>query len=720
MPHADLLDEARDRFKLAVDADARQREQEREDLRFQVPEEQWEDSARKARMGDQFTPPRPTLSITKIDAPVRLTRNLARAAKLGVNVHPISEEADEETAEIIQGLYRRIERDSNATTARMWAFDRALKAGRGFYRVTTAYDEDADETFDQEIRIERILYQDAVYLDPAALQPDWSDGEWAFVTAWVPLPTFKRQYPGAKVSTGDSAIAWEDSQRSAPDWVRGGFGKDSAVLIAEYWYKEHETVTVEIGEHKRQRDEVRVYVAKITGAEIVEEPTLWNGHYIPIIPVLGSELQPYDERRRFAGMITNAKDGQRLYNYAASSMVEGMALEPKAPFIGVEGQFEGHEAQWLQANTRNFPYLEYRPRDLNGTPAPPPQRAQVDGTRMNLAVMALREADGFIQSTTAVHEPSLGRLSKDERSGRAILALQQQADTSNGDYISNLAEVAMAYEARVVLDLMPAIYDRPGRITRIIRGDDQKSESVALNAPFVAEEGRPRVVPQGTKGAKTYDLAAGRYGLDVDIGRSYRTRLQEGDEALTRIVEARPDMMEVFGDIWFQFRDHPGANEISKRLAKIREMKYPGLGEGEGGQMPPEQIQAQAQAMKQENEALKQHLQAAGQAIQTDQAKQQAQLMKAQMDGQAALAKAQMDQQTALAKVQMEIASKEAIAAAQEETKRLIAGLRAEIEGVKALVQTQDSAEERRESMAHEVAMAAAQPPAPTPAGDGA
>lgn len=714
----DLLEKARACFKLADEAENRQRIQEREDLRFQVPEEQWDDASRAARRGDAITPARPMLSITQLDAPIRLTRNQARAAKLGVNVHPVTEGADEDTAEVIQGLYRRIERDSNATTARMWALDRALKTGRGFYRIITAYDEDAGDTFDQEIRIERILYQDSVYLDPTAKEPDWSDGKWAFVVGWLTRRDFKELYPDARISAASSTAEWEAIWSVTPEWARGGFGDDSAVRIAEYWYKETTRTKVKVGDQEREREDVAVYVCTFTGPEILEKPKRWNGRYIPIVPVLGNELQPFDERRRFAGMITNAKDAQRFFNYAASSLVEGMALEPKAPFIGAEGQFEDHEDQWRQANIRNFPFLEYKPIDLNGKPAPPPQRAQVDGTRMSLATMGLQAASGWVQQTTAVHEPSLGKEDREHRSGRALLALQSQADMSNGDYITGL-EVAMAYEARVVLDLMPAVYDRPGRVTRILRGDDQKTEAVMLNAPFVAKDGRPQRVQKGVQGAKQFDLRAGRYGINVEIGRSFRTRLQEGDESLSRLIEARPDLLEVIGDIWFNFKDLPAAREISKRFAKLREAKHPGLGEGEDGQPSPEAAAAKAQAMQQENAQLKQQLQGAAQAIQTDQAKQQAQIAKAQIDQRGAVAKAQMDHQASLEKTRMETESREIIAAAQEETKRLIAGLQLQIDAQAALLEAAGVHMEHREGMAHEVAMAAAQPtPEPEPPGE--
>ena len=49
--HDKLLEKAKRCFKLACEAEAKQREREREDLRFQVPEYQWDDAARAERDG---------------------------------------------------------------------------------------------------------------------------------------------------------------------------------------------------------------------------------------------------------------------------------------------------------------------------------------------------------------------------------------------------------------------------------------------------------------------------------------------------------------------------------------------------------------------------------------------------------------------------------------------------------------------------------------------
>lgn len=432
-----LLERVKRCLKDAMEADADQRQREELALRFQVGSLQWDDASRNARAGGfeggVAVPARPTLSISKLDQPIQIVLNQARNARLGVNIHPVSEDSDKEGAEVRQGLYRRIERDSNASQARLWALDRATKCGRGVYRVNKKWDEDADaETFDQEITIDCILDQSMVYFDPASQRPDKSDGEWAIVAAWVKADTFRRLYPLAELSQPDHGFG--DLDTMEPDWIKGD-GDGRAFLVAEYWYKVHTYETVEVdgyqgekrvGKRKRERDIVSVKCVKLTGTEVLEEYD-WEGKYIPLVPVPGRELQPINGQRRWTGMIEPSMDGQRLFNVAASTLVERMMLEPKTPWVMAEGQQEGHEAMWQQSNVRNFPYLLYKQVGLGEKQAPPPQRSQLDQTGMSLAMMAMQEADSWLQATTAVNAWSKGQADRNE-SGRKVLALQQQSD----------------------------------------------------------------------------------------------------------------------------------------------------------------------------------------------------------------------------------------------------------------------------------------------------
>ena len=202
------IQQALDRFRVGTDADAAQRRREVSALRFQVPALAWPDDVKEQRkpqiVGGVALPQRPMLSIPSLDAPIQLTLNAERAAKLGIHIHPISETADDETAEVIQGLYRRIEVDSRASLARTWAFERAVKCGRGYYRVLTEPDPDAGSPFDQKITIKRILQQASVVLDPFAQEPDGSDGQWAFLVQDMPWDTYIRKYPDSEMAAFDA------------------------------------------------------------------------------------------------------------------------------------------------------------------------------------------------------------------------------------------------------------------------------------------------------------------------------------------------------------------------------------------------------------------------------------------------------------------------------------------------------------------------------------
>ena len=696
----DILEVAKRRFDLVTQAEEAQRRRENEDVDFLIPENQWTPEAKELRAGSPETPARPMLSINKVSAPIRLLSAQAQQARLGVEIHPISENADDDTAEILQGTYRRIERDSSAEQARLWAFSRALSAGRGYYRVVTDYDEDAGDTFDQEIRIERILHQDGVYLDPSATKPDWSDGEFAFITAWIPEDTFKQRYPKSKIAMSAES-QWEGMRQSAPEWVRVQDGKNAA-LVAEYWWKEHEITEVIVeadGEAmRRERDIVTVHTCKITGDEILEEPSLWNGRLIPIIPVIGEEQQPVNGERRFTGIVHDLKDGQRFYNMAASTLVERLGLEPKAPFVGYTGQFEGHEEKWDSANIRNWSYLEVNPVSTEGQgPLPLPQRATIDGSGMNLALMALQEADQFIQASSGVFDPSLGRVgqgSNKERSGRAVLALQQQTEISTSGYLYNLAQVAMAYEARVILDLIPHIYDRPGRITQIL-GEEGDTSPIMWGQPFITHQktGRPQPVPETHPGAKFYDPKNARYGVSVSIGKSQQTRLAEGSEMIGEIISKQPQLMPILGPVFFRFQDWPGAKEIAKDMQTMREHQFPFLDHDDQG-FSPEKAQAQIQGMGQQMQMLQQQLQAAMQQIQTDQAKQQAQILKAQLDAKTSTQKAELDAQTRLA-----------IEDKKSQTAIILAELTNRFDALQAALAHQQEAKLQASQQMHEAAM---------------
>lgn len=617
--------------KLATEWRSNQLKRENDDLAFQVPELQWTAEARQRFDGGVingiFSPPRPILSISKIDQPIQLVLNQERQAHLGVQVHPLSEDADKDTAERIQDIYRGIERDSFADLARTWAYERAVKAGMGFYRILTDFaneDMDGPGIHDQVIVIKRILDQRCVLLDPFATEPDWSDGQKALIYEMVPEDRYKKLYP-------DSALADfhddGDFETVADGWWTGSEDEGRMIRVAEYFYIEHADEVKQVGDKSRTIKKPIVHWCKVNGVEVLEEAVL-PGRYIPIVPVIGQELQLFDTERRFFGLISRAKDPQRLLNIEVSNAVNKDALATKIPWLLAEGQEEGHETEFELSTTRNLSMLRYKPTSLNGVPLPPPIR-NLESPDLSSSLLLIQQANDYIQATTATYDPSLGKQARGNKPAKAIIAEQQQSEQGNSNYLDNLSR-AMRHEARIVLGMLPTYYDRPGRRVRGVDGEDNEQEFI-INAPFVkGKDGRPMPAQEGDPKAKTINLTSGVYGTSVSIGKSYRSRMEAGSEGLGQLLQAAPELMPILGPTWLQFQDFPGAEEAAKLLKK---MQPPQLQQSEDEEPSPEELQAKLAQTTQMLEMAKQEMDAMRMALETKQVEQQGKIAAEQAKG---------------------------------------------------------------------------------------
>lgn len=626
--------QALERLQLSAEAFNKQATRERNALRFQVPELQWTKDALEARAGQQIDnitiPPRPHVSIPKIDQAIQLVLNQERAAHLGVTVHPLDERATNQTAEKITGIYRSIERESRAGLARSWAFERAVKAGRGAWRVLTKPAYNFQETGDQDIAIGRLLYQESAYFDPFAQEPDWCDGEWGFVLEWVNFAKYQRYHKNIKNKPGAEQRAIDlpsklaelsdgeltKLQETCPDWIRGD-GEARAVLIGEYMKLEDRpegkgraAIRLAAAQGWRKGEYKRVAWRRLNAIEFMEYGRQ-HFRYIPIIPAIGRELIPFDDERRWQGMYEPNIDGQRTFNYAASTAIESMAQEPKSTWMLAEGQEKGHEREMLLANVRNFPYTRYRPVTFEGQLVPPPTRTQIDTSKLGLSIQMLAMAGEWIHAGTFVPDAALGNASPNSRTKGGTLALQQQSEAANSNWLDNQAELSMTYEAKVVLSGIPYYYDRPGRVAMILGREDKDAKMIMLNRPFKMAGGRPQAVPyrtpeeqQAARAAAAdpndptefYDLLEGQYGTTVQIGKGYKSRVDQGADELGQLFQAEPELFKILGDIYLRFRDFPGHEEAAERIKKLLP---PQLQEQGADQDPKLQLEQAKQALQQ-------------------------------------------------------------------------------------------------------------------------
>ena len=612
---ADVLARMRERLEQSLSAYSESRDSELDDLRFMAgsPDNRWqwpqEVLATRGAVQGQTINARPCLTINKLPQHVRQVTNDQRQNRPAGKVIPVDDRADVEVAEVFDGMVRHIEYISDADVAYDTACENQVTFGEGYVRILTEYCD--ENTFDQDIRICRVRNSFSVYMDPHIQDPCGSDAEYCFITEDMPKSDFERQFPNAEPISSIAVRGVGDEQLS--QWIR-----EDTVRIAEYFYAVYETAKLHLypgnntafaGSPEAKQYEMmgvrpirtrdveirRIKWMKTNGYEVLEEQD-WPGKWIPVVRVVGNEFE-VDGRIYISGLVRNAKDAQRMYNYWVSQEAEMLALAPKAPFIGYGGQFEGYEMQWKTANTTNWPYLEVNPdvTDGQGSILPLPQRAAPPLPQTGL-IQAKMGASDDIKSTTGQYDSSLGATSN-ERSGRAILARERQGDTGTYHYVDNLAR-AIRYVTRQLVDLIPKIYDTQ-RIARII-GMDGETSTVKID-PTQPEPVRKIVDEAGIVIEKIYNPSVGKYDVAVTTGPSYYTKRQEAMAAMGEILQANPQLWSVAGDLFVKNMDWPGAQEIAERLAKTIDPK---LLESSDESPALQAAQAQMQAMSAEMEQM--------------------------------------------------------------------------------------------------------------------
>lgn len=610
---ADILEEARERLKRCIDDNNDERIKQKDDLIFSTLE-QWPSDVRLARENDP-NGARPCLTIDQINQYIVQVVNDLRQNRPAVKARPVDDKGDVKTAEVLQGVIRHIEDDSVAQIPYMTAAESAVRIGEGYFRFVTEYENET--SFNQVIRIKRIPDSFAVYLGPHIL-PTGADAEYGFVIVDTPTTVFKRMWPGKKWQATD----FNELQSARGTWYTGT-GDDPNIRVAEYFYFDYSDPVKLLflsdgavvkekewkkGDERTVQDERETRIrstkwCKLTGVEILQKRD-WAGKYIPIVKATGKESW-VDGKRVVWGLVRPAKDSLRMYNYWASTITEKIALAPKAPFIGAVGQFASAGDKWDKANVVNFSRLEYDPIDINGTPAPPPQRqapAQIEVAM----VQQLQQIREDVQASLGMFKASLGK-EQPNQSGKAILALTQASDTGTYHFADNLA-LSIQHGGRILVDLIPKIYDTQ-RVMKIL-GEDGKVSTAEINPE--QQESVREIQEESGAIRSIYNLGVGEYDVTATVGPSYATKRMEAATLFTDLANSAKDPVSaaVIRYLAVKNSDFNGAERAAEMLEKLLP---PGVAPAKEGEQPiPPAVAQRMQEMEQagnelvaENEELK-------------------------------------------------------------------------------------------------------------------
>ena len=572
----DIVKDALDNAKKCADYWQPIYDAARDDLLFQSDDKyaQWDRKVAEKRRKSG----RPVLTIDQLAQFVNQVSNDIRMETPSIDIIPDGDSADQETAEIFQGLIRNIEYKSKADAAYDNAVNFAIKCGIGYIRVDHGYP--TALSMEQELYIERVVNPFAVLFDHDSIEPDGSDAKYAYILEQRGIEEYKKQYPDASLTP--FAVDGRKKQKN-----------DSEITIAEYFKIEDVDVTIfQDGEQIRALREgeelpegipsreakLRVVRRYLLNGEDVLEETTFPGEYIPIVPVYGEECW-IDGKRHLLSLIRRSKDSQRMFNYWASMETELLMRAPKGSWKAAVGTTEDFNDDYL--NPDKAAVLRYKQTDAMNNPAPAPEYippVQIPAGIVNARMQTTQD----IRATMGLYDAYLGQ-QDNAVSGVAINARGREGNRAVFHFADNLVR-AITQVGRILVSAIPVIYDAP-RMVRII-GKEDTNELVGINGMYV--EGQER----------NYSLARGQYSVHVTTGASYSTQREEASDVYMRIVAAQPELMQVMGDLLFKYMDIPGAQAISERIKRTM-----------SPQVLDDEQDPQVIAMQQQNEQLQQGIQ---------------------------------------------------------------------------------------------------------------
>jgi len=554
----EIFEEARDRLQICADLEAGDRARAKTEILFREGEGHWAD-----RVTTTVSEELPELTINLTDALCQRVQNNLSEQELGGKAHPVGDGGDVDIAELINGIGRHVETRSEADVAYDQADKSAITHGWGYFRLIAEWEH--PKSMRKDLRILPIRNVFTVYMDPSAIMPSGSDQNWCLISVKMKRTEYKRRFPRADnaswtdIDRNSGVSDWEDKEdirlaeyfrirekaeklfgirNVASGEERTFFESEMPETLAPGWQIE--------GDRESMRRAVEWF--RLNGLKVVEREQL-PGQWIPVFRVEGNVID-VDGAVSRRGMVRSMMDPQRMVDYGEVAKIRRLGLTPQSPWVAAEGQLDGHP-EWTDANRSAYPVLTYKPVTVvtaqGEVPLPPPQRqppAQIEqgfsefvqGMRTNLlAVAGMPNEPGADKQGQVV-------------SGIALDKRQLLSDQSHLQYAKG-RKSAVTHCWRVMLEWIPAYFNDPGRVQRII-GADSKPRMVTLNQKD----------PNDPLGRVLNDLSVGRYDVVMSSGPSFETKRQEGAENMLEMlkIEALAEIIaKTAPDLVFRSIDHP-------------------------------------------------------------------------------------------------------------------------------------------------------------------
>lgn len=526
---SEVHDRAMRRFDSVAPFQQELRAQSLEARRFvTIPGAMWE-----GVYGIQFeNAPRP--EVDKITKPLEKIETDYNENRIIADFVPADDNADEDTAETLDGLYRADLDHFQSMQAFDNAFGEALRGGFGAWRVTTDLaDPDDPDSDEQRVNPGHTIVDadQSVYFDPGSKLYDKRDAKWCFVITADPRGTAEEKwgedvapwplqnwkwawdwysptvvrtaeyYETEKVKDRRITLTNKLTDSTQVFWGRDVEPKEIADLVAQGWEKK---------ERKAERTRIHKYV--MNGSCVLKDCGFVPGDLIPVVPVY-YRRDFVDNMERWSGYVLKKMDPQRILNTGVAKVVETQSLAPyEVPIVAPEQMDMTIAEQWARGNIDRLPFRYLKPL------------VNPDGSFAVTGVIGKVEPPQLQPTTAALLQFGVDQLSDDDANmeqppGNTSFDTLDMAttriDARSAKPLDNMRK-SMERGAEIYKAQARPTYFQPGRKVNTLT-DDGQDGTATLHEPFVDSNGVYRI---------RNDLDRGKYKVVATVQEATATKRQ--------------------------------------------------------------------------------------------------------------------------------------------------------------------------------------------------
>lgn len=457
-------------------------------------------------------------------------------------------DADEDTADLLDGMYRADFNHFGCQEATDNAFKEALAGGLGAWRVSTDYADPMDPDRDEQRIIPAIKIVDAdqsvffyggqrndgadakaAFIITADLrsvaEQEWGANNidswplakgWGWTFEWYrPDLVYKAEYYEVE-EVPDTVLIFTqpasgEEQRHFKSEIADGFAKD---LKAQGW---------KLKQRPWKRKRVHKYI--LNGCKVLRDCGYIAGPNIPIVVVYG-RVDWIDGVPRYRGYVRKQKDAQRTFNAKVAKLNEIDALAPyEVPIVAPEQMTPQIAEQWAEGNIKRHPFRYLMPLMDPATGGiasqgpigkiEPPQVPTVTANLLQFSMSILANEDDQTDQVKA------------NTSADAMDIAASRVDAKSGIWLDN-NEIAHKRNGEIYAGMAAEIYYEPGREvdTQTVEGQFSTSE---LSEPVIDDRNVYRL---------RHDLSKGRFGVVASVTETTDTKKQRAVRTDMNIIAA--------------------------------------------------------------------------------------------------------------------------------------------------------------------------------------